>query len=151
MITSHLGRLKRFAAAALIAVAVTGTGAAPGLGVDAAQAFGGHRFDACTDPGVLAYIQRRFVWTDQHVLKRGLAIDAIYRAHENRRRPTAELRPIGRIYCHATAHMNDGRKRQMWYLIEAGMGYAGIGDNVEFCIDGLDPWKVHGAWCRSVR
>jgi hypothetical protein len=47
--------------------------------------------------------------------------------------------------------MNDGRKRQIWWLIEGGQGFAGLGDNLEFCIAGLDPLKVHGAWCRSVR
>jgi len=31
------------------------------------------------------------------------------------------------------------------------MGFAGLRDNLEFCISGLDPFKVHGAWCRSVR
>lgn len=151
MLVSRLGHVTRLCAAALIAAAAAVTGMAPGFGVGPAAAFSGGSFKACSEPNVLAYIQRRFTWTDDHVLRRGLAIEDITRAHENRRRAKAELRPIGRIYCHATAHMNDGRKRQMWYLIEEGMGFAGMRDNVEFCIDGLDPWKVYGAWCRSVR
>jgi hypothetical protein len=148
---SRLVRIKQLAASLLIGATVAASGMTPGFAIAPAAAFSGGSFKACTEPGVLNYIQRRFTWTDRHVLKRGLAIDAIHRAHENRRRPAAELRPIGRTYCHATAHMNDGRKRQIWYLIENGMGFAGYRDNVEFCIDGLDPWKVHGAWCRSVR
>ena len=100
-----------------------------------ALAFSGGNFPACDAPQVLSYIQNRFVWTDRLVLKRGLAID--------------HIEP--RLYCHGTAQMNDGHKRQIWWLIEGGMGFAGLGDNLEFCISGLDPLKVHGAWCRSVR
>ncbi|PWW03339.1 hypothetical protein DFR52_10119 [Hoeflea marina] len=116
-----------------------------------ARAFTGGNFPACEAPQVLTYIQKRFVWTDQHLLKRGLAIDAIHHPETNRVVPAGYGEPIGRLYCHATARMNDGHKREIWYLIEAGMGFAGIADNVEFCISGLDPFKVYGAWCRSVR
>jgi len=116
-----------------------------------AAAFGGKDFPACDAPQVLSFIQKRFVWTDQNLLKRGLAIDSIERVHRNRSRVGHEYWSIPRLYCHGTAHMNDGHKRQIWWLIEGGMGFAGIGDNLEFCISGLDPLKVHGAWCRSVR
>lgn len=116
-----------------------------------AAAFGGKNFPACDAPQVLSYIQNRFVWTDRNLLKRGLAIDSIERAHQNRSRTGQQYWSIPRLYCHGTAHMNDGHKRQIWWLVEAGQGFAGVGDNLEFCISGLDPLKVHGAWCRSVR
>ncbi|MEM5494092.1 hypothetical protein [Hoeflea sp. AS16] len=116
-----------------------------------ALAFSGGNFPACDAPQVLRYIQKRFVWTDHHVLKRGLAIESIERAHRNRFGDGYQVASIPRLYCHGTAHMNDGHKRTIWWLIEGGMGFAGLGDNVEFCISGLDPFKVHGAWCRSVR
>jgi hypothetical protein len=35
------------------------------------MAFSGGNFPACDAPQVLSYIQKRFVWTDRHVLKRG--------------------------------------------------------------------------------
>lgn len=116
-----------------------------------AAAFSGGDFPACDAPQVLNYIQKRFVWTDRKLLKRGLAIDSIEQAHHNRSRSGREYWSVPRLYCHGTAHMNDGHKRQIWWLIEGGMGFAGLRDNLEFCISGLDPLKVHGAWCRSVR
>ena len=116
-----------------------------------AAAFGGKNFPACDASQVLSHIQNRFVWTDRHVLKRGLAIESIERVHRNRSRDGHQYWSIPRLYCHGTAHMNDGHKRQIWWLIEGGMGFVGLGDNLEFCISGLDPLKVHGAWCRSVR
>ena len=116
-----------------------------------AMAFSGGNFPACDAPQVLSYIQNRFVWTDRHVLQRGLAIESIERVHRNRSSNGHEYWSIPRLYCHGTAHMNDGHKRQIWWLIEGGMGFAGLRDNLEFCISGLDPFKVHGAWCRSVR
>jgi hypothetical protein len=116
-----------------------------------AMAFSGGNFPACDAPQVLSYIQKRFVWTDRHVLKRGLAIESIQRVHRNRSSHGREYWSIPRLYCHGTAYMNDGHKRQIWWLIEGGMGFAGLRDNLEFCVSGLDPFKVHGAWCRSVR
>lgn len=117
-----------------------------------ALAFTGGSFPACDAPQVLTYIQKRFQWTDRVLLKRGLAIDSITHAHTNRIKPElGEEWPVGRLYCHGTAHMNDGHRRTIWWLIEEGWGFAGLRDNLEFCIDGLDPLRVHGAWCRSVR
>ncbi|MEQ8479937.1 MAG: hypothetical protein RIC18_04700 [Hoeflea sp.] len=116
-----------------------------------ASAFSGGSFPTCDAPQVLNYIQKRFQWTDQVLLQRGLAIEDIERPHLNRSTYGQEYWSIPRLYCHGTAHMNDGRKRQIWWLIEGGQGFAGLRDNLEFCIAGLDPLKVHGAWCRSVR
>lgn len=116
-----------------------------------AMAFSGGEFLACDTPEVLTDIQKRFEWTDRVLLKRGLAINHIDRPLRIRGRNEQASSSIPRIYCQGTARMNDGRKRPMWWLIEGGMGFAGLRDNLEFCISGLDPLKVHGAWCRSVR
>jgi len=116
-----------------------------------AMAFTGGNFAACDAPQVLTYIQKRFTWTDRMLLKRGLAIDSIERPHAIRGRNMVASSSVPRLYCHGTARMNDGHDRPIWWLIEGGMGVAGLRDNLEFCISGLDPFKVHGAWCRSVR
>lgn len=137
--------------APLVAVAALATSFAGTAAVTPAKAFTGKNAASCSQQGVLDYMARRFVWTDEHVIQRGLRIEDITHTHENKYEPTTDTHLIGRRYCHATAWMNDGTKRQMWYLIEEGMGFAGIGNNVEFCISGLDPWHVYGAWCRSVR
>lgn len=136
---------------ALIAAATLATSFAGSASLTPASAFTGGHFPACTEQGVLTYMANRFVWTDEHVIQRGLRVDDITHVRENKYEPATEMSKIGRRYCQATAWMNDGTKRKMWYLIEEGMGFAGLGDNVEFCISGLDPWHVYGAWCRSVR
>lgn len=133
-----------------LAAAILSAGIGAAL-TTSASAFTGGYFPGCQSSEVLSYIQKRFDWTDEKLIKRGLAISSIRHAQESRREYPSETRPIARLYCHATASMNDGRDRTMWYLIEAGMGFAGMRDNVEFCIAGLDPLKVYGAWCRSVR
>lgn len=116
-----------------------------------AAAFTGGNFPACDAPQVLSYIQQRFVWTDTHLLKRGLAIESIEPSYRDNARYGLRDSSIPRLYCNGTARMNDGHERKIWWLIEGGMGFAGLRDNLEFCISGLDPFKVHGAWCRSVR
>ena len=71
-----------------------------------ALAFGGSNVPACDAPQVLSYIQKRFVWNDRHVLKRGLAIETIDRVHRNRSRYGDQYWSIPRLYCHGTAYMN---------------------------------------------
>jgi hypothetical protein len=137
--------------APVVAAAALAAGFAGGMTTTPAMAFTGGNFPACSEQRVLDHMARRFVWTDEHVIQRGLRIDDITHTHQNKYAPATDTHLVGRRYCHATAWMNDGSKRQMWYLIEQGMGFAGIRDNVEFCISGLDPWHVYGAWCRSVR
>jgi hypothetical protein len=73
------------------------------------------------------------------------------RIHEHRYLPYGEDQPIARRYCGATAQLSDGGSRTIWYLIEDGMGLAGIGDNVEFCVSGFDRWMVYNGRCRVLR
>jgi hypothetical protein len=60
---------------------------------------------------------------------------------------------VKRKFCHATARMNDGSKRDMWYLLETPWGFAGTPKlaGLEFCIAGLDPWKIYGRDCSTIR
>jgi hypothetical protein len=58
---------------------------------------------------------------------------------------------VARQYCHATAIMSDGNRRDVWYLVEFGMGFASIGDKVFSCVAGLDPWHVNDGYCRVLR
>ena len=71
--------------------------------------------------------------------------------HEHRYLPYSEDWPIARRYCGATVDLSDGRSRTIWYLIEDGMGLAGMGDNVEFCVSGFDRWMVYNGRCRVLR
>lgn len=106
----------------------------------------------CNDHSVLSRIVSRFDYADRNLLGTGLAIQDFSAIRLTRYEGTDEKRLIERFYCQAYANMSDNQPRPVWYLVETGMGYAGIvGDNVEFCVSGLDPLKVYGANCRSLQ
>ncbi|WP_348649868.1 hypothetical protein [Sinorhizobium sp. BG8] len=108
--------------------------------------------NVCADPSVLGFITSRFGYKAVHYLQSDLSIYEIRRMRLTRQEPTNEyMSSVARDYCHASVTMTDGSTRPLWYLIEHGWGFAGIGRNIEFCIDGLDPWHVYGAYCASLR
>ena len=47
--------------------------------------------------------------------------------------------------------MTNGSFYPVYYTIEHGLGFAGIGRYVDFCVPGLDPWHVHDGDCRTVQ
>lgn len=79
-----------------------------------------------------------------------VSIVDFYDVREKRHEPRASESPVDRRYCHATVALSDGYSRQVWYLIERPMGFAGMGSNVEFCVAGFDRWNVYGGRCRSL-
>lgn len=109
----------------------------------------------CAAPRVEKHIMRRFAHQADHVHHRtDWRIDALSDIHQHRYLPqdVHQARPIARRYCHANVHFNDGTQRKIWYLIEGGMGFAGFGGNeIEFCVDGLDPQNVYNSYCRTLR
>ncbi|MCV9997538.1 hypothetical protein OE766_04705 [Pararhizobium sp. YC-54] len=107
--------------------------------------------DACRSPQVLGFITSGFSTRATHYLRRDIAIAEIRDMRQKRVVLRDETRPVQREYCRATAVTTDGEKRALWYLIERGFGFAGIGSNIEFCLSGLDPWNVYGAQCASLR
>ncbi|MBP1860784.1 hypothetical protein [Rhizobium herbae] len=107
--------------------------------------------DACRSRDVLAFITSDFGYRASHYLKRDIAIAEIRDMRQKRLVLRDETRPVQREYCSATAITTDGKRRGLWYLIERGFGFAGMGSNIEFCLSGLDPWNVHGAQCASLR
>lgn len=105
----------------------------------------------CSRAGVLSYIDRDFDIRAKRYLHSDLDIVDIYGAHLNRYEGRDETHRVERQYCHATARFSDGRKRQIWYLIERNWGFAGLGPSTEYCVSGLDPWHYYGRYCRSLR
>lgn len=112
----------------------------------------------CAKSEVLGRITNRFAHQVRHVPNLPqVGIVHFQRIGETRHLPrvksarVTEERPIDRRYCHAKAQLSDGKVRDVWYLIEKPMGFAGIGSNVEFCVSGFDRWHVYGGRCRTVR
>ncbi|PSJ61222.1 hypothetical protein [Pseudaminobacter soli (ex Li et al. 2025)] len=106
----------------------------------------------CADSRFLNKIMHRFRYQVRHVP--GLpdvAITGFVNIHENRFLPLAYRQPIPRLYCGAQAVMSDGTQHDIWYLIEGKMGFASIGDNVEFCMSDFDRWYVYDGRCRILR
>lgn len=107
---------------------------------------------ACGDAKVLKRIQKQFSHQAKEELKREkLAINSLSGIHQHRHYATTEERQIARRYCGATAHLNNGRHHDVWYIIEDGMGLASIDDGVTYCVSGYDQWYVHNGACRIPR
>jgi capsid protein len=107
----------------------------------------------CSKAGVLSRIQSKFRHQVTHVPNLpNVAIVDFQNIHLRRWLPAIpEGRPIARLYCGATVQLSDGMQRPVWYLVEEGMGLAGTGYNVEFCVDGFDRWNVYSGACRILR
>jgi hypothetical protein len=106
----------------------------------------------CGHGSVRGAIQRGFRHQVTHVPHLpNVGIVDFYNARLTRYEPAVPNSPVERRYCHATARLMDGQDRQIWYLIEYGRGFVGIGDNVEFCVQGFDRWNVYNAACRVLR
>ncbi len=117
-----------------------------------ASAAGDKTAAECSNSEILARIQSKFRHQVTHVPHLpDVDIVEFRKIHQPRYIPFGETQPIARRYCGATAHMSDGRRRAVWYLIEDHMGFAGVGDGVEFCVSGFDRWFVYNGHCRVVR
>ncbi|MGE3646676.1 MAG: hypothetical protein AB7F96_22760 [Beijerinckiaceae bacterium] len=106
----------------------------------------------CGEARVLKRINHRFHYQVRHVpnLPQVTILD-FNRIGETRFEPAHKKSPIERRYCHAKVVLSGGYERSVWYLIENPMGFASIGSNVEFCVEGFDPWRVYNSHCRDLR
>lgn len=105
---------------------------------------------SCTVPGVLARIQHRFAFAERTLWHRGFVIDSIDNPRPSGH-PYSEPGLVRRDYCVADSVMTNGGSHPVYYAIEHGLGFAGLGRNVDFCVLGLDPWHVYDGDCRTVR
>ncbi len=105
----------------------------------------------CSDVKVINRIKSRFdIQANEVHHNPDLQVAELYNTYETRYEPEGKS-PFARRYCKAQAYMSDGQQRSIWYLLEYGAGFAGLGNNVEFCISGLDRWNVYGAHCNILR
>lgn len=106
----------------------------------------------CTQHSVLSHIVNRFAYAESHLLENGLAIQDFSRIQRTQYVPQTNKNPVERHYCRGYANMNDGYSRPIWFVVEEGMGYAGIiGDNVEFCVAEQDPLRVYSGDCTALK
>jgi hypothetical protein len=105
---------------------------------------------ACDDSGALNRIVGRFGWAERTQWRRGFNIQSIDNPRPSGHR-FAEPGLVRRDYCVADSVMTNGSFYPVYYTIEHGLGFAGLGRYVDFCVPGLDPWHVHDGDCRTVR
>lgn len=108
------------------------------------------RLPLCDDPDVHRIIAARFAYADREYYRGIASIDAFDHISETALiadRPS----PLARRYCRARVHMSDERTRTMFYMIEEDASFVSWSWGVEFCIRGLDRWRVYDGKCRTVR
>jgi len=105
---------------------------------------------ACEKDWVLNRIKSRFAWAERNTWHRGFVIDSLVNPKHRYVAGTAPARVL-HDHCAAEAIMTNGMTRRVYYIVEEGMGFASIGDGVDFCVLGLDPWRVYDADCRTMR
>lgn len=104
----------------------------------------------CDSAGVLAKINRTLTIAESNVVRSGDPVAQLRTIRQSKLRDHGP-RAFAQRFCRATGITENGRKKRVYYLIEARGGFAGYSYGVEACILGRDPWKIHGAYCRSLR
>ena len=104
----------------------------------------------CAAPRVLSGVISRFNWAERNTFKRGVELSALANPRANPD-PVLNVGVIPKRYCVAEAVMSNGMRSTAYYVVLRGQGLAGIGNGLDFCILGHDPWRVHDGECRTVR
>lgn len=92
---------------------------------------------ACESESVLGTIRARFSRTEGRFWQSQAEIVAIDRVRQAAFRPHG-LDLIPRRYCEAVATMHDRRQLKLRYAIIEGAGFGGLGEGVQYCLDGYD-------------
>ena len=111
---------------------------------------GNFEADSCAAAPVLNAIVTRFAWAERNTWHRGYVIASLDNPRSSNH-PYFEPGLIRRDYCMADSVMTNGEFRTVYYAIEHGVGFASLGNYVDFCVLGLDPWRVHDGACRTVQ
>lgn len=104
----------------------------------------------CDNAAAIDDIMDDFAWAEATLWRRGFVMQSIDNPRPSGHR-FAEPGLVKRDYCVADSVMTNGMQFPVYYAIEHGLGFVGIGSNVDFCVPGLDPWHVHDGDCRTVR
>lgn len=101
----------------------------------------------CDNPRVLNRIHSRFRYAEKNTFQHGVDIADMHDIRERYVRHEPHML-IEMRHCIAHANMTDGSHDQLLFMIQAGMGFAGIGWDVDFCIPGRDYFYVYDGNCR---
>ena len=104
----------------------------------------------CANPHILGRIKNRFAWAERHTWHRGFMMASLSNPRVNYPMLNGPSM-ISQVRCIADATMTDKTQRTVFYSVEAEMGFASLGKGVDFCVLGLDPWRIHDDECRTVR
>ena len=104
----------------------------------------------CGHSGVINNIIDNFAWSERTLWHRGFVMETIDNPRPSGH-PYAEPGQVVRDYCVGDSVMSNGMTFEVYYAIEHGLGFVGIGSNIDFCVLGLDPWHVYDGYCRTVR
>ncbi len=115
-----------------------------------ASAWTGNYLPRCGNGDVLSSVIERAAWAEHNTWHRGWVIHSVAGVRETALKDYGPSR-IDRRYCSGTAWLSNGQRIPVVYVIEAGMGFAGLGWKVEFCMPPEDPWRVYDAWCKAIR
>lgn len=115
---------------------------------DGMIAFSGDNMPACDDPNVLGRIASRFAYRESHFWNSPLTIEQFEKIREVAFRPWGEPF-IPRRFCTAVTLASDGHRRVVNYSVRKGLGPIGIGNDVQWCVVGLDPLMVFAPDCRA--
>ena len=110
-----------------------------------------HGKDFCDTGWVLSYIKTRVDAKYRRFNGTQLMLIDILNPRLKHEQVRDEDHNVGRQFCQAKARMSDGSRRNIWYLLETPMGFAGTMGGVDFCIEGLDPWHIYGKDCSTMR
>ncbi|MEM8838331.1 MAG: hypothetical protein AAGE89_09580 [Pseudomonadota bacterium] len=104
----------------------------------------------CDHGPVLNKISKRFARVHKFYRDSDLALGEITSVRETAERldvPEAS----NRRFCAAHVSLTDGADTTVYYMILDQGGLASIGWGVDFCVQGYDYERAHGAECRSLR
>ena len=112
-----------------------------------------HSEDFCDTGWVLGALKTKVDATYRNYIGPRLFLVEVINPVQTYERKRDAVHKVKRKFCHATARLTDGTKRDMWYLLETPGGLAGAPKtaNLEFCILGLDRWHVYGKDCSTIR
>ena len=104
----------------------------------------------CDDSGVLDRIRERFAQKESEYWKSGRTLGIADRIAEIGYRSNGSAY-IPRRYCIARMELDNGRKVQVDYQVQADLGIIGWGYGVEWCVVGFDRNLAYAPACLVLR